>query len=61
MIRYISATQLAQRYGVDRSTIWRWAKRGALPRPIRLSDQCTRWRLDEIEKFDFERAKARAS
>ena len=37
MVRYISAEQLAERYSVDRSTIWRWAARGALPRPVKLS------------------------
>ena len=55
MTKYISADQLADRYGVNRSTIWRWTKRGLLSKPVRLSDQCTRWRLDEIEKLDAER------
>jgi len=54
MTKYVSAAQLAERYGVDRSTIWRWAsKKGSqFPRPVRLSDQVTRWRLDEIEQYD---------
>lgn len=55
MPRYISAAQLARRYGVTKSTIWRWTKRGILPSPVRLSEQCTRWNLDEIEKRDAER------
>jgi predicted DNA-binding transcriptional regulator AlpA len=52
---YVSAEQLAERYGVDKSTVWRWAKRGSLPSPVKLSEQCTRWRLDEIERRDAER------
>jgi prophage regulatory protein len=48
-IEYVSCVQLARRYGVDRSTIWRWTAKGKLPRPIKFSDQCSRWRLDEIE------------
>ena len=52
---YVSVTQLARRYSVDRSTIWRWVQRGTLPQPVRLSEQTTRWRLDEIERRDAER------
>lgn len=58
MIRYASAKQLAERYGVNTSTIWRWAKRGILPKPVTISEQCTRWNLDEIEKRDAEREQA---
>ena len=56
MQRYISDTQLAERYGVSRATVWRWAKAGIITKPIVLSPGCTRWRLDEIEKRDAERA-----
>lgn len=57
-VRYVTVTQLARRYSVDRSTIWRWVSRGSLPKPYRLSEQCTRWRLDEIEARDAERGQA---
>lgn len=55
MTRYVSAEQLAARYGVDKSTIWRWAKRGILPKPVPFTGACTRWNLDEIDKRDAER------
>lgn len=58
MTRYVSAEQLAERYSVDKSTIWRYVKRGILPAPVKISEQCTRWRLDEIERRDAERAQA---
>lgn len=58
MTRFVSADQLAQRYSVDKSTIWRWAQRGIIPKPIRLSEQCTRWPLDAIERRDAEREQA---
>lgn len=60
MTRYVSAEQLAERYDVDRSTIWRWSQRGILPSPIKLSEQCTRWNLDEVERRDAERRQAAA-
>ena len=58
MTRYISASQLAERYGVDKSTVWRWAQRKILPAPVKLSEQCTRWKLNEIERRDAERESA---
>jgi len=55
MQRYVSDTHLAERYGVSRSTIWRWVGKGLLPKPQQLSPGCTRWKLDEIEQRDAER------
>lgn len=59
MPKYISAAQLAARYGVSQATIWRWVQRERLPRPVQLSPACTRWVADEIEARDAERAAAR--
>ena len=50
--------ELAERYRVSRITIWRWARDGHLPKPVRLSPGATRWALDEIEEHDA-RLKAR--
>lgn len=60
--KYVSVTQLARRYGVDRSTVWRWVskKDSTFPQPVRFSDQCTRWKLDEIEQYDAEREQSAA-
>lgn len=58
MNRFVSAGYLAERYDVDKSTIWRWAGRDILPRPIKISEQCTRFDLDEIERRDAEREQA---
>jgi predicted DNA-binding transcriptional regulator AlpA len=55
MTRYVSAEQLAKRYCVNKSTVWRWVGRGILPQPVKISEQCTRWKLDEIEQRDAER------
>lgn len=57
--KYSSDLQLAERYGVHRKTIWRWAKTGVLPQPVQISPGCTRWRADEIEQRDAEREAAR--
>lgn len=56
MQKYVSDAQLAAQYSVSRSTIWRWAASGILPKPVQLSPGCTRWRMDAIEKHDAELA-----
>lgn len=49
---YLSDQQVAKRYGVSRPTVWRWSSEGRLPKPIRLSPGCTRWRLEMLEEFE---------
>ncbi|WNK19358.1 AlpA family phage regulatory protein [Halomonas piscis] len=47
----LSDKRLANRLGVSRATIWRWAKADQLPRPVKLSPGCTRWRLADIDQW----------
>lgn len=54
---YLSAAQLARRYGVHIVTVWRWAQTGRIPRPERLTPRTTRWRKDQIEAADAARAR----
>jgi prophage regulatory protein len=56
MQRYGSDKLLAEIYGVSRSTIWRWAASGILPKPVQLSPGCSRWRMEDIEKRHAELA-----
>jgi prophage regulatory protein len=54
---YITDAQLAARFGVHRSTPWRWCKTDpTFPKPVVLSPGCTRWRLSEIESWEAARA-----
>lgn len=52
---YLSASDLATRYGVSSKTIWIWARDERLPKPVHLGPQITRWRIDAIEAFEHER------
>ena len=53
---FLSDRQLGERYGVDRLTIWRWHRTDpTFPRAIRLSSNCTRWSLEEVEQWQEER------
>ena len=53
--KYVSAAQLAERYGVHKATIWRWVKDGIIPKPIKFGAQSARFDLDEVERLDAER------
>lgn len=33
---------------IHKSTLWRGIRAGRFPRPIKLSSQCSRWRVDEL-------------
>lgn len=47
---YLSDRDLSRKYGVSRSTIWRWVKEGRLPEPVKISPGTTRWPLSAVEK-----------
>jgi predicted DNA-binding transcriptional regulator AlpA len=48
--KYIRASQIAKKYGIGLSTVWRYANTGKLPKPYgKLSPKVTVWRLDEVE------------
>lgn len=46
---YLTDHEVARRYGVHRSTPWRWLRSDpSFPRPVVLSPGCTRWRLGDL-------------
>jgi predicted DNA-binding transcriptional regulator AlpA len=49
---YFSDKQLAKKYGVHRSAIWRWVKNGNFPKPVKLSPGCTRWLGAAVDAWD---------
>lgn len=51
--QFLSDTQISQRYGVSRQTVWRWASTDStFPAPIKLSPGCTRWNLTDLEAWE---------
>lgn len=58
-IIFLKDTEAALRYGVSRPTIWRWAKQGKFPKPIKLGAGSTRWRSSDLE--DWEQSKIQNS
>jgi prophage regulatory protein len=53
---YLSDRALAARYDTSRATVWRWVETRGLPKPIRFSSGCTRWKLSDIERWEAELA-----
>ena len=54
----IRPDELAEWLGVCRSTIWKWTRKGKLPRPIRISDKITAWKREDIEQWLADRPAA---
>ena len=56
---YLSDRQLAERFGVNHLTIWRWHREDpTFPRAVKLGPATTRWKLSEIEAWEKSRATA---
>jgi prophage regulatory protein len=49
--RLLSVKQVAARLSVTPRTVWRWVAKGALPRPLRLSEGCVRWFDRDVDEF----------
>lgn len=45
---YVADSYLSRRYDVSRATIWRWAKDGRIPKPVKLTPGCSRWKLADV-------------
>jgi len=52
---FVRDTQLAERYGVTRQTIWRWVREERFPPPVRLAPGTVRWRLGDVEAWESAR------
>lgn len=52
---YLRDTDLAERFQVSRSTIWRWTRRGQFPAPVKISDGFVRWRQADVDSWEDQR------
>jgi prophage regulatory protein len=53
---FLSDVAVAARYAVSRPTIWRWTKaQCGFPQPIKVSSGTTRWRLEDLQRYDLAR------
>lgn len=52
---FASDKDLANRYGICRQTWWRWVRTGNAPKPIKLTSNCTRWKMADIQAWEASR------
>ena len=57
---YLSAKDVAARYGIGISTVWAWSANNTLPSPSRFGKRCTRWESTSLDEHD-EKIKESAS
>jgi prophage regulatory protein len=48
----LTLTEVVERYGVTRQTIWRWRREGIFPEPLALSSKVHRWRVRDLEAWE---------
>jgi len=48
---YIRVQKLIQIIPFSASTIWRKAKNGSFPAPVKLSEQITAWRVEDVQAW----------
>ena len=50
-MKYIRSKKLAELFGVNQSTIWRWRKRKDFPQAIYLGPNTVVWSLKSVETW----------
>ena len=56
---FLSIPQVYARYGIHRTTLYRWMQVRGFPRPIQFSSSCARIPLAAIEQWEAEQKQAR--
>lgn len=60
--RVIRISELASTPGkpgklpVSPATVWRWVRKSQFPKPFKLSDSVTVWKISDVEDFIAQRA-----
>ncbi len=49
---FYNVTEVSIRYKVSAATIWRWAKEGRFPQPVKVGPGSTRWREEDLYAFE---------
>ncbi|MDT0581440.1 helix-turn-helix transcriptional regulator [Brumicola blandensis] len=51
-MQFLSVKSIAHRYDIAISTVWLRVKEGKIPKPIKLHGTSTRWKLEDLEKWE---------
>ncbi len=47
---FVRVHTVARLYATSTNSVWRWVKRGAIPRPRKLGPQVTAWNVGELRR-----------
>ncbi len=50
--KYLTDRQVAARYSIARTTVWKWAADGVIPRPVKIAPNAARWPVDVLDDHD---------
>lgn len=45
---YLRLPEVLRRYPVSKSTWWAGVRQGRFPKPVKLGERCTAWRVEDI-------------
>lgn len=48
---FVRVKTIAQHIDVNPSTLWRWARSGAFPKPVKLGTRATAWRVSDVREY----------
>jgi predicted DNA-binding transcriptional regulator AlpA len=51
MDKFMKDSSVADALGIHRVTLWRWAREGKFPAPVKLSTGSTRWRESDVKAW----------
>ena len=51
MEKYLRINEVVVMLSVGKSTVWAWMKESKFPKPIKLSEFVTVWKLSDIEEW----------
>lgn len=52
--RYLTPKAVCRDLHISNSTLWNWVASGHLPKPVKIGPRATRFRLEDIERFERE-------
>jgi len=48
---FLTVKEVSAHVGIGVSTVWKFVRQGEFPRPIKIGQNITRWRLSEVKAW----------
>jgi prophage regulatory protein len=60
LAQLVGSAEHVGRLPVHRNTLWRWVREGKFPPPVKLGENTTAWRLEDVEAWEQSRQEVAA-